>query len=117
MGVEAFPGAFSVLSCGIGRVDEKGCRLLRSKFFDDRDTVALNERNLFAETLNVPDSCGECLGIPAGFRVWSHSLPIAASHSCGGSRGLQAPEYIGSIGAFRPGPYSRYLLNPLGGEA
>jgi hypothetical protein len=88
MGVKAFPGAFPVLSGGIGRIDEKGRCLLRSIFLDDRDAVALNERNLFTETPNVPDSCGECLSIPAGFRVWSNSLLIAASHSCGGSRGL-----------------------------
>jgi len=92
MGVEAFPGAFSVLSGGVGRVNEKSRRLLWSILLNDRNAVALNERNLVAEPLDVPDAFGERFGVPTGFDAFSNSLLIVDSHSSGRSRGLQAPE-------------------------
>lgn len=67
VGVQTFPSAFSVLSGGVGRVDEKGRCLLRSIFLDYYDTVALNECDLFTKTLDIPDAPGQGLGIPARF--------------------------------------------------
>ena len=58
VGVEALAGALAVLSCGVGRVYEKSCRVLLCESLDDFDAVALDEGDFFADTLDVSDSPG-----------------------------------------------------------
>jgi hypothetical protein len=88
MGIKAAARARAVATGCVGWVYEEGGRLSGRVLFYDLDPVALDEGDLVPEMSDVPDALGEGLGVPAGLRVWSHSLLIAASHSCGGSRGL-----------------------------
>jgi hypothetical protein len=91
MGVEALPRAFSVLSGGIGGIDEKRSRLLWRIFLNDRDSIALDECDLLADTLDVSDAFSEGLSVPAGLRA--RSLLADSRLSClWRERGPSGPE-------------------------
>ncbi len=64
MRIKASARSFS--GCGVRRVDEEDCRLLRGVIFDLLNSVAFNERDLLANVADILDPLLECLWVPAG---------------------------------------------------